>query len=57
MLSCNHTILKAKEGTTVAMLSHKAFFFAVLAEGRKLHNTEDISSVLLKINVNKETML
>lgn len=42
MLSCNHTILKAKEVTTIAILSHKAFFFSILAEGRKLHNAEEI---------------
>lgn len=41
-LSCNHTLLKAREVTIIAILSHQVFVFAILVEGRELHYTEEI---------------
>lgn len=40
----NHTPLKAREGTTIAILSHKVFLFAILAEGCIIQR-DSISSV------------
>lgn len=41
-LSCNQTLLKAREATIIAILSHKVFLFTILAEGRELHYTKEI---------------
>lgn len=37
--SCNHTLLKAREGTIIAILSPKEFLSAILTEG---YQTEEI---------------
>lgn len=42
MFCCNHTLLKAREVTIIAILSYKVFLFAILAEGRALRYTEEI---------------
>lgn len=42
--SCNHTLLKAREGTIIAILPHKVFLFAILAEGCIIQR-DSISSI------------